>query len=116
MSYFERYGGFPFVSQLVLDFYDRVLGSENLAPYFENVDMRRLVDHQAKFISSVMGGPASYSCEMLMEVHGHLEIGQDAFDEMVDLLNETMSAFGIDEPDRTAILDEVRAARSCVMR
>jgi hemoglobin len=115
MSYFERYGGLPFVSKMVLDFYDRVLDSERLAPYFENVDMRRIVDHQAKFISSVMGGPASYSCEMLTEIHGHLDIANEAFEEMVALLDETMRAFGIQDADRADILAKVRAAGPYVM-
>jgi truncated hemoglobin YjbI len=53
---FERYGGIAFVTRFVLSFYDRVLTSATIAPFFADVDMRRLVDHQAKFISSVMGG------------------------------------------------------------
>jgi hemoglobin len=56
----------------VLSFYDRVLTSATIAPFFADVDMRRLVDHQAKFISSVMGGPSSYSTAALREVHAHL--------------------------------------------
>jgi hemoglobin len=116
MSHFERYGGLPFVSKMVLDFYDRVLGSERLAPYFESVDMRRLVDHQAKFISAIMEGPTSYTGEMLMEIHGHLEVDEAAFEEMVTLLGETMVAFEIEEPDRQAILDRLRTARTCIVR
>jgi len=116
MSHFERYGGLPFVSKMVLDFYDRVLESERLAPYFENVDMRRLVDHQAKFISSIMGGPASYTCEMLTEIHGHLDIDEAAFDEMIALLGETMAVFEIDAPDRAAILAQLRAAQTSIVR
>lgn len=116
MSHFERYGGLPFVSKMVLDFYDRVLGSERLAPYFESVDMRRLVDHQAKFISAIMEGPASYTGEMLTEIHGHLDIDGEAFDEMVTLLGETMAEFGIEEPDRAAIRDRLLAAQTCIVR
>ena len=68
---FERYGGLAFVTRFVLSFYDRVLASVRLAPFFANSDMQRLVEHQAKFISSVMGGPTSYSNAVLREVHEH---------------------------------------------
>jgi hemoglobin len=55
----ERYGGFPTLSRIVMDFYDRVIDSDVLGPFFEDVDMRRLVDHQTKFVAWLMGGPAS---------------------------------------------------------
>ncbi|HSH41905.1 MAG TPA: hypothetical protein VK973_07260 [Arenicellales bacterium] len=62
---FERCGGFAKVSRIVMSFYDRVGDSEILAPYFETTDMRVLVDHQTKFVASLMGGPASYGDETL---------------------------------------------------
>jgi len=71
-SMFERYGGFSVVSRIVSSFYDRVLDSDNLAPYFEGTDMRRQIDHQSKFISSLMGGPASYSNDQLERSHERL--------------------------------------------
>lgn len=60
-SMFERYGGFAKLSK-VMAFYDRVLDSDVIGDFFEGVDMRRLIDHQTKFISQVMGGPAAYIC------------------------------------------------------
>ena len=62
---FERYGGFSKVSKVVMSFYDKILNSSILAPYFAKTDMKRLIDHQTKFISSLMGGPASYTSEHL---------------------------------------------------
>jgi len=58
-SLFEHYGGFAKISRVVSEFYDKMLESPNLASYFENTDMRRLVDHQTKFIASLMGGRPS---------------------------------------------------------
>src|SRR5262249_18419391 len=87
---FERYGGLPFVTRFVLGFYDRVLASPGLSPYFANVDMQRLVEHQAKFISSVMGGPASYSNAALREAHSHLHIDDRAFDEMIGVFRSML--------------------------
>ena len=39
---FERYGGLPFVTRLVLSFYDRVMASTALSPFFAETDMQRL--------------------------------------------------------------------------
>jgi hemoglobin len=45
---FERYGGFGTFHQVVSVFYDRMLASPVTSPYFANVDMRRLIDHQTR--------------------------------------------------------------------
>jgi hemoglobin len=114
-SFFERHGGHAFMSRLVLDFYDRVLTSEQLNPYFARADMRRLVEHQAKFISSVTGGPAYISDDLLEEVHEHLDIDPASFDEMVGLMGQTLSAFGIEDDDREQVLEALRARKRYIV-
>jgi hemoglobin len=108
---FERYGGLPFVTRFVLSFYDRVLASIRLAPFFANSDMQRLVEHQAKFISSVMGGPTSYSNAELREAHAHLDIDDQAFDEMILLFKATLEDSKIADTDVEAIIADLNARR-----
>lgn len=115
-SLFERHGGYPFMSRLVLDFYDRVLASEQLNTYFARADMRRLVDHQAKFISSIAGGPAYISDDLLAEVHEHLDIDDAAFDEMVRLMGQTLAAHGVEGSDREQVLDALKQRRRYIVR
>ncbi len=59
VSMFDRYGGFATVRTIVSSFYDKVLDSDRLSRFFVDIDMRALVDHQTKFVASLMGGPAS---------------------------------------------------------
>jgi hemoglobin len=113
---FARFGGPPAVSRLVFAFYDRVLRSERLSPYFSGVDMRRLVEHQAKFLSSVMGGPTSYTDAQLREVHAHLAIDDAAFDEMVALLTATLRDFELSPSDVDVVVADIRARRSHITR
>jgi len=108
-SLFEKYGGFASVSKVVFAFYDKAIDSDIIGPFFEDVDMRRLVDHQTKFIASVMGGPASYTDEALRKVHTGLEIDRDAFDEMSRLLRETLAEYGFQPADVDAVMDEIEA-------
>ncbi len=115
-SLFHRHGGYSFISRLVLDFYDRVLASEQLNVFFARVDMRRLVDHQAKFISSITGGPAAISDDLLAEVHEHLDIDDAAFDEMMDLMSQTLDSHGIDAADREQVLADLKARRLYIVR
>lgn len=104
---FERVGGFGAVSRVVSDFYDRVLDSDVLAPWFENAEMRTLVDHQTKFVASLMGGPVAYSDETLRRVHARLGIDRGAFDEMKRLLADALRAHGVPEADGAAVLREI---------
>jgi hemoglobin len=105
----ERYGGFPFLSRVVMTFYDRAMESDVLAPYFEDVDMRRLIDHQTKFVAFLMGGPASYTNDHLGHVHAHLNIDREAFDVMIDAMRETLEEFEMDAADVDGVLHELRS-------
>lgn len=112
---FERSGGFARVSKIVSAFYDRVLDSPVLSPYFEGSDMRRIIDHQTKFIAQAMGGPASYSNQELERVHARHKIDDAAFQEMLLLLHETLEDFGMDEADIEIVCSDVRSRKPYVV-
>lgn len=106
-SMFDKYGGFAAISKVVSSFYEKAIDSDVIGPYFDDVDMRSLVDHQTKFISSVMGGPASYSDEQLRRVHAHLDIDRESFDEMATLLRTTLEEFELEGADIDRIMNEI---------
>jgi hemoglobin len=108
---FEQLGGFAKVRLIVSDFYDRVLDSDSLAPYFDGIDMRRLIDHQTKFISSILGGPASFSDEHLERAHRQLRIQPEDFDEVGLLLEDTLEDAGVDRATIDRVLGQVVAVR-----
>lgn len=52
---FERYCWFTKVSQVVMSFYGRILDSPLTSPFFNGIDMKRLIDHQVKFLAALRG-------------------------------------------------------------
>lgn len=112
---FDRHGGFATVRRIVSAFYDSVLESPLLAHHFEEIDVRRLIDHQARFVSSLMGGPASYTDEHLRRVHQRLGITTAEFREMVDLLEETLEEFDFDEADLDAVVAAIRRREGVIV-
>jgi hemoglobin len=108
-SMFERYGGFASVSKIVMAFYDKVLDSDIIGHHFEDVEMSRLIDHQTKFIASVMGGPAAYSDDALHRMHAHLKIDKAQFEEMNALLEETLEDFELEQKDIDEVMAHIRA-------
>jgi hemoglobin len=114
-SLFQKYGGFAKVSRVVLTFYDKVLDSEQIGDFFDDVDMSRLVDHQTKFISSLLGGPVSYTNERLQQLHAHIGISDEDFDEMAKLLGEALDENGVEPDDCDAVMREIEARRSFIV-
>jgi hemoglobin len=87
-----------------------------LAPFFANTNMQELVEHQAKFISAVMGGPTSYSNAALRDVHANLAIDDQAFDEMIQLFKATLEEAALTDLDVEAIIADLNARRPYIVR
>ena len=112
---FERYGGFAKINRVGTSFYDKMLNSPITGPYFTKIDMRRLIDHQTKFIAHVMGGPASYTNDHLERVHRHLAITESAFNESLALLRETLEDNDFEREDMQNVEDEFRSRKNFVV-
>ncbi len=112
---YERYGGFSAVHHIVMRFYDYALDSDILADYFEDVDMRRLIDHQTKFVASLMGGPASYTDDMLRQLHANLAITGAAFNEMATLFQKTLEESGMAEEDVEIVIRQITERKPLIV-
>jgi hemoglobin len=95
ISDYDAIGGGSAVSAVVNDFYDRVLGDPQLAPYFEGVDLARVKRHQVLMVSQVLGGPEAYTGRPLAEAHAGRGIDQDDFAVVVGHLAAAMEAAGV---------------------
>ena len=114
-SLYEKYGGFKTVSRVVITFYELVLDSDLVGHHFEAVDMNRLIDHQTKFMSSLLGGPASFGDERLSAVHRNLHISHAEFDEIGALLREALLVHGMEEGDIDTALQAVETKRGVIV-
>lgn len=114
-SLFERMGGFARVRLIVSELYERILDSERLARYFENIEMRRQIDHQTKFISSIMGGPASFTNEQIARAHARLDVEPEDFEEIRALIRETLEDFGVEATDVARVDAHVIAMRDHIV-
>lgn len=116
VSLYEKYGGFSTVSRIVMRLYDLILEDDDLGPFFDDTEMPKLIDHQTKFIASLMGGPASFSDAHLTGAHRGMTIADTHFDRLKELVDETLGEFGVDPGDATAILGEIEAKRELLVK
>lgn len=103
---YERLGGESAVCAAVDVFYRRVLADNELAPFFKDIDMRRLHAHQAAFLSQALGGPRRYSGAAMAKAHARLALTQRHFDLVAGHLVAALRELGVDQ----RIVDEVCCA------
>ncbi|WP_170604102.1 group I truncated hemoglobin [Ruegeria arenilitoris] len=115
-SLFAKYGGLGALRAVIFDFYDRVLESDVVGHFFEDVDLAKLVDHQTKFFASVLGGPANIADQRLAYAHAHLHVTHAHFDEIAGILHATLTDAGFTPEDLKLTLAAVEARRSIIVK
>ena len=112
---YDKYGGFSKVNHIVMALYDALLDSDEIGPYFDDVDMKRLIDHQTKFIAFLLGGPANFASDHLQRAHANLNVTDPHFDELKVILADTLTNAGFEEEDTKTVLDVIETHRSQVV-
>jgi len=107
-SLYEKYGGFAVINEIVSNFYDKVEESELLKPWFENVDMAGLINHQTQFLCMTLGGPVNYDGQSIEDAHRGHAITKEAFGEVAELLEEALDEGGVEPDDVKTILGVVQ--------
>jgi hemoglobin len=95
MSIYDAIGGAPAVTAAVDDFYVRVLADPKLAPFFVDVDIRKLKSHQRGFIAAAIGGPEIFAGRDMATAHAGLAITDTDFDAVVTHLVATLTGLGV---------------------
>ena len=115
-SLFDKYGGVETLKPLVREFYKRIMATPNLARYFINTDMEVLIRHQVQFIAVVMGKPAAFYEGMDMETaHQNYNISDRSFEDVIDVLEETLRDFEVEELDIIEILDKAKSLKKQIV-
>ena len=113
---FDKYGGVETLTPLVREFYKRIMAIPNLARYFIDTDMEVLIRHQVQFIAVVMGKPAAFYEGMDMgEAHKNARISDRSFEDVIDVLEETLRDFGVEEDDIIEILDKAMSLKKQIV-
>ena len=72
MKPLDMIGGAAALETIVDAFYHRVMGDEELAPFFADTDMRRMRAKQKGFLLMALGSPVLYTGRDLDEAHARL--------------------------------------------
>lgn len=114
-SLYDRLGGSEAIDAAVDAFHDRVGQDDWVNHYFQDVDMETLLQHQKAFFEVGTGGPGEYPGREIAASHAPLGIDDQEFDIFVGHLEETLSAFGVPDPERQELLEILEEYRPSVV-
>jgi len=115
ISLYDKYGGMETVSLIVHKFYKKIQESTLLKPYFLGIDFDRLIDHQVKFFSYVMGGVDGYNMSNFKNAHFRFKITDEAFAEVINILRNTLEEFSVEKNDINSIVDSALGLKDKVV-
>ena len=94
---YDQLGGSDVLKTAVTVFYNRVVEDDNLAKWFDGVDLSRLRAHQRAFLAAALDGPRLFAGRDLTSSHAGMEITDDAFEAIVNHLLTVLADLDIDE-------------------
>ena len=115
---YERLGGEAAVAAAVVRFYEKIMDDALLAPFFEDVEMDRLIDKQIAFMTLAFDGPSRYTGRDLRVAHAPLVLrglGDAHFDALTGHLAATLRELAIAEDAIGEVLTMLETTRQDVL-
>lgn len=115
LSLYERLGGDAAVRAVVIKMYEKILEDQELAPFFENIDVDRLRHSQSAFVTHAFGGPNHYTGKSMRASHKNaVEHGLNDmhFNRVAAHLKDSMMELSVPAPlieEALAIVESTRA-------
>jgi hemoglobin len=116
VTLFDKYGGVPTIAKLVRSFHKEIMLRPHLAAYFDGIDLEHLAEHTVKYIAYVMGKPAEiYTGRDMYTAHAKYHIHGIHFDEVADVLKDTLTHAGVAKADIDTIMKRVEGLREMII-
>lgn len=108
-------GGTVGMIRVVTAFYARVLESPLLSHHFAGMSMDSLISQQAAFMDAIVRGDPGYSDTDLHQLHAHLIISDNEYDELLRLLEVTLREHGVESDHKVAIEQSFASFRQAIV-
>ena len=113
---FDKYGGVKLVVKLVRDFQSEILLRPHLAHYFQGLDLATITEHSILFLSFALGKPAKvYMTREMHDLHSKFHIKGLHFDEISDVLKDTLLADGFSKADVEIVMTHIDTVREIIV-
>jgi len=114
-SLYERMGGWDSINQIVSDTVAFHLENPQVAHYFEDVDLDRLIGHVTAFFAAGIGGPNKYEGRDMTTAHAHMNMSNADFDSAVADVLKAVDKNGIGAAEKAEVAAILESLRPAVM-
>jgi hemoglobin len=111
----DELGGADGVASAVDDLYRRLLADPTVAPWFRDVNLRRVRAHMTDFLVTALDGPEVYGGRALDVAHAGLGVTDDAFDATASHLLDALEAQQVRPELLDVVLARVATLRAVVV-
>ena len=115
MTLYEQVGGDDALERAVEGFYQRMLADPDVAPWFNNIDLSRLKDHQRAFLAVGLGGPELYEGRSMRDAHVSLGITDAAYSAAISHLRDELQQLGVDDGVVAQIAKRLEMMRAVIV-
>ena len=105
-THYVKYGS-RLTSGMAECFYDRVLVDPELAPFFEGIDVEKLREHLADFLTVLTGGPNLYKGRDHLAAHQGLKISEADFDRLMVHVAAVAKELDIEPEDIATVAEAI---------
>jgi hemoglobin len=113
LTLYEKYGRFK-VTMVAHQLYQDVVTDPRLAHFFKDVTIPMLVEHQAIFLATILGGPDRYTPDDIRRAHNNRHIGPNEFEVLIDHLKSRLIDNGFEPTDVDDIIVTYRSFEAMV--
>jgi hemoglobin len=99
------------LTQVIQNFYDRMLADDRLSHYFAGINIAQLRAHQRSFLLAALAGPELFNDLTMATAHLPLGLTDDDFDRAVGHLTASMVLAGVPDAATAPLADRLEPLR-----
>jgi hemoglobin len=115
MTLHHNSGGDEMLALAVEDLYKRLLTDQLLAPWFVDVDLAALKEHQRAFLAVVLGGPEAYDGRSMRNAHTGMAITNEAYTAMLGHLTDALEELSVEPEALGQIVKRIETMRAAIV-
>jgi hemoglobin len=106
-SLYQAFGGQPGLVKLMDDFMVRLLADKRMNPFFKDADQKHVKAQLVVQFCEVSGGPCKNTGPDMKKVHDGMDITKTDFNVLVEVLQQSMDAQGINFSAQNRLLAQL---------
>lgn len=115
-SLFIQIGGLKGLQTVVKKFYRYAFSDDLVGHFFEDMDMEAMIDHQILFLRYALGDQIEYSGRALDAVHRNLNISNEDFNRIGELLQKALQDAKVDANAMADVMALVESQRENIVK